>query len=147
MAKDSLCEKIEMIKKGEHPGFVHEFESSYLVVGDHQFYDGYCLLITKTCVRELHELDRDEYNNVCDELYLASVAINKAFKPWKLNHMCLGNQDPHIHWHILPRYESDKYHKTIPLSDLTKGEISLEDYKTTPEQAKIVVEKIRKYLN
>ena len=28
-------------------------------------------------------------------------------KPLKLNYECLGNQEPHVHWHVFPRYAED----------------------------------------
>jgi diadenosine tetraphosphate (Ap4A) HIT family hydrolase len=34
-------------------------------------------------------------------------AVFKAFKPDKLNYEMLGNAEPHLHWHIFPRYMSD----------------------------------------
>ena len=43
-----------------------------------------------------------------DELMQATRAIQAAFDPWKMNHACLGNVLQHVHWHIMPRYESDE---------------------------------------
>ena len=31
----------------------------------------------------------------------------EILKPLKLNYECLGNQEPHVHWHIFPRYTDD----------------------------------------
>ena len=25
-----------------------------------------------------------------------------------MNYECLGNAEPHVHWHLLPRYENDE---------------------------------------
>ena len=33
----------------------------------------------------------------------------RAFKPFKLNYEALGNGTPHVHWHLVPRYESDPH--------------------------------------
>ena len=38
---------------------------------------------------------------------IAARAIAETFRPWKMNYACYGNQAPHVHWHIIPRYESD----------------------------------------
>ena len=35
--------------------------------------------------------------------------IASAMKPVKINLESLGNQVPHLHWHIIPRYEDDPY--------------------------------------
>ena len=39
---------------------------------------------------------------------LLAEAIAAAVKPWKINYECLGNSEPHVHWHLLPRYETDE---------------------------------------
>ena len=35
-------------------------------------------------------------------------AIWNVVKPLKLNYECLGNLEPHVHWHVFPRYESEE---------------------------------------
>ncbi|MCP4911578.1 MAG: HIT family protein [Oligoflexia bacterium] len=143
---DVICEKVDLYNKlnGDHPFVVHEFKNSYLVVGDHYFYKGYCMLFTKRHVRELHELTDTETTELALELKKATQVINDIFKPWKMNHMLLGNQAQHIHWHIIPRYEDDQYHKSYPFSDVMKGEVDLSDYAHTDESAKELADLIRK---
>jgi diadenosine tetraphosphate (Ap4A) HIT family hydrolase len=36
-----------------------------------------------------------------------SRAIEDCFRPRKLNYELLGNQVPHLHWHLFPRYDHD----------------------------------------
>ena len=44
-----------------------------------------------------------------------AVAVPVAtFAPWKMNHACLGNVDAHVHWHLIPRYESEADHRNHP---------------------------------
>jgi diadenosine tetraphosphate (Ap4A) HIT family hydrolase len=31
-----------------------------------------------------------------------------------MNYSCYGNVDPHIHWHLFPRYESEPDHLNHP---------------------------------
>ena len=51
-----VCDRIRMIKEGKNPYFVKELETGYVVMGDHQHFKGYALLLYKEHVRELHEL-------------------------------------------------------------------------------------------
>lgn len=110
----NVCIRNKKTATGENLNLIHEFKNSYLVLGDHQFYPGYSVLVLKAHVRELHELSADLQAALNQELMLAGAAVYNAFKPWKMNYSCYGNQDQHIHWHIFPRYESDPKHKNPP---------------------------------
>lgn len=37
-----------------------------------------------------------------------AAAIRTAFKPRRLNYENLGNVVPHVHWHVIPRYEAPR---------------------------------------
>lgn len=143
---DLICERVALWEQGKNPYFIHEFETSIFVVGDHQFYRGYSLLLLKQHVRELHELDAETYVKLQEELHIAGKAINQTFKPWKMNYQCLGNKDEHVHWHILPRYESDPYHRTLPFTDCMKSEIKLKDHMITTDESRQIAGRVRETL-
>ena len=42
-----ICDRIEMIKRGENPYFVRELKTGYVVIGDHQHFRGYTLFLYK----------------------------------------------------------------------------------------------------
>lgn len=110
-----MCSRIDTILQGkENPFLIHEFEHSVLVVGDHQFFRGYSLLLLKEHQRELHELEPSVQAGLFAELMTAGRAVAKAFEPWKMNYSCYGNVVPHIHWHLFPRYESDPHREQVP---------------------------------
>lgn len=102
-----MCEIINKIKKGEDPFFVKELETGYVVMSWYQFFPGYVLFICKEHVTEIHELDKDFKLKFLNEASLVGEAIFKAFNPRKMNYSALGNSDPHLHWHITPRYNND----------------------------------------
>ena len=110
----SICQRVSLWRSGRSPHFIHEFENSILVVGDHQFHKGYCLLLLKEHVRELHELGPTVFLALSDELLKSGQAIVKTYKPWKMNYSCYGNVDPHVHWHLFPRYDSEPDHLNHP---------------------------------
>lgn len=141
---DGICKRIDLWKKGDYPFFIYEFEHSIFVVGDHQFYKGYSLILFKRHVRELHELSEREYLGLQRELYTAGNAIYKTYHPWKMNYMSLGNQDEHIHWHIFPRYLEDKNHRNFPMTELIKGDTALDDIRINADEARTVALEIRR---
>ena len=110
----SICGKISLWRAGRNPHFIHEFRHSIFVVGDHQFFQGYSLLLLKDHVRELHEMPAAAQPELFQELMIATRAVAETFRPWKINHACYGNAAPHVHWHIFPRYESDPDHRNHP---------------------------------
>lgn len=109
-----VCTRIAQWEEGKNPYFIFEFKNSIFVVGDHQFDNGYSLLLLKDHVRELHEMPEEQYVELGRELMLATRAIQMTFKPWKMNHSSLGNGEEHVHWHITPRYETDRNHRKNP---------------------------------
>ena len=129
----SICQRISLWRSGHSPYFIHEFANSILVVGDHQFHKGYSLLLLKDHVRELHELEPAVFLALSEELLKSGRAIVKSFKPWKMNYSCYGNVDPHIHWHLFPRYESEPDHLNHPWVHASKFKDHLIDGETARE--------------
>lgn len=139
----SICERVALWREGRNARFVQEFEHSLLVVGDHQFHRGYCLLLLKEHVRELHELEPAVYLALSRELLTAGRAIVEAFEPWKMNYSCYGNVDPHIHWHLFPRYDSEPDHLNHPWLHASE----FKDHPTDEETARNVAARIRAHLS
>jgi diadenosine tetraphosphate (Ap4A) HIT family hydrolase len=102
-----ICERLALWRQGRNPYVVDEFEQCLFVVGDHQFHRGYCLLLLKEHVRELHDMPEARALAVCAEVLRASRAVTAAFRPWKMNLACYGNAEEHVHWHLMPRHADD----------------------------------------
>lgn len=65
-------------------------------------------MLAKTHATEIFLMPPAEAHRLFEELRLVAEAIASVTRPWKLNYECLGNAEPHVHWHIFPRYESDE---------------------------------------
>jgi diadenosine tetraphosphate (Ap4A) HIT family hydrolase len=102
-----ICATIAQIRAGSFPHLVAELPRSWLILGDAQFYRGYCVLLAKRHVTEPHLMPRGEAHELLDEMLAAGRAISAVTQPAKLNYECLGNQEPHVHWHIFPRFADD----------------------------------------
>ena len=103
-----ICAMIDRIKEGTFRDFVAELRSCYVILGDQQFYRGYCVLFAKIHATELYLMPANAARALFDEMRLTAEAIAAVVKPWKMNYECLGNSEPHVHWHLLPRYENDE---------------------------------------
>ncbi|UTY39587.1 HIT family protein [Allocoprobacillus halotolerans] len=102
-----ICDRIDMIKKGENPYFVKELETGYVVIGDHQHFKGYTLFLYKEHQTELFHLENTQKMKFLEEMTLVAKAVSKAFYAQKMNYELLGNGDSHIHWHLFPRMNGD----------------------------------------
>ncbi|HUY39164.1 MAG TPA: HIT family protein [Candidatus Binataceae bacterium] len=107
-ARCGICALIELIRINSFDDFVAELADSYVILGDAQFYRGYCVILAKTHATEIYLMPPDEAHRLFEELRLVAEAIASVTRPWKLNYACLGNEEPHVHWHIFPRYQSDE---------------------------------------
>lgn len=102
-----VCLRIDQIQNDQNPYFVRELESGYVVIGDHQFFRGYTLLLNRQHKKELHELDQKSRKQFLWDMSVTAEAVYKAFTPNKLNYELLGNTDEHMHWHLFPRHGND----------------------------------------
>jgi diadenosine tetraphosphate (Ap4A) HIT family hydrolase len=102
-----LCRKLAALAALPEHEVVWRFPHSLALLGTHQFYDGYCVLVSRSHATELSRLADAERRGYLDEMCLLARAIEQAFAPHKLNYELLGNQVPHLHWHLFPRSVAD----------------------------------------
>ncbi len=137
-----ICERLALWRGGQNPYFIAEFEHSIFVVADHQFYPGYTLILYKQHLRDLHQLPPDVQAGLFRELMVATNAVVKTYQPDKINHLSLGNEQPHIHWHIIPRYLSDPFHRDHPFARAAE----FDNYRIDDETARHIAADIRENL-
>lgn len=100
----SECPLCALVAERDSPRLIHNFGPCALYVGEHRFFDGYCVLVAKEHVRELHHLPGLDFYQALNE---SCRAIEAAYRPAKLNLASYGNMVPHVHIHIFPRYPDD----------------------------------------
>jgi diadenosine tetraphosphate (Ap4A) HIT family hydrolase len=102
-----FCWKIETVEELGAADVVWRFPHSVAFLGNWQFYQGYCILVSRRHATELNELPGEVRRSYLDEMCLLAQAIQNCYRPHKLNYELLGNQVPHLHWHLFPRYLDD----------------------------------------
>ena len=70
-------------------------------------FPGYCILYCRRHVAELFDLTPAERAQLMEDLARLAQAVISCCRPAKLNYACLGNEVPHLHWHVVPRYPDD----------------------------------------
>jgi diadenosine tetraphosphate (Ap4A) HIT family hydrolase len=102
-----FCRKLAELDALPAGEIVWRFPRSVAFLGLWQFFRGYCVLVSRRHARELSELPDDVRRSYLDEMCLLARAIERAFTPHKVNYELLGNQVPHLHWHLFPRSVDD----------------------------------------
>ena len=138
----TFCNKLHEENFLESAFIVREFAHSYLMVGDHQTFPGYCVLFLKEHVKEAFDLKGQKQIEVYQELMLAAKAVKEAFHAEKINLSNYGNMTPHQHWHIFPRQTSDRNWPNPPWTLMPE----FIENPTTPEKASEVRKKILDFL-
>jgi diadenosine tetraphosphate (Ap4A) HIT family hydrolase len=102
-----FCRKLAHADELPAGEVIRRFDHSTAFLGQWQYFQGYCVVAFKRHAQELSELSAEERHGFFDEMCLVARTIEDCFHPHKLNYELLGNQVPHLHWHIFPRYQSD----------------------------------------
>jgi diadenosine tetraphosphate (Ap4A) HIT family hydrolase len=72
-----------------------------------QFFPGWSVLVLRRHATELFHLTAAERARLIEEVSDLARALAAAFGARKVNYALLGNQLPHIHWHVIPRLGDD----------------------------------------
>ena len=70
-----ICERIGQIERGENPYFVCALSTGYVVLGDHQRFEGYTLFLCKRHVTELYQLPWGFRTRFLQEMSLVAEAV------------------------------------------------------------------------
>lgn len=79
-----------------------------IAVNDHD-YPGFCRVIAKQHVAEMSDLDPASRLALMRVVFAVETALRQTCHPDKINLASLGNQTPHVHWHVIPRWRNDRH--------------------------------------
>ena len=120
---------------------IGELSVSVLYLFKEQTYKGRCVVVfNKGHKRELFELTEEDRNAFIGDVSKVASAVSKAFSPQKINYGAYGDKMPHVHFHIVPKYESaPKWGSTFDMMPETKILLSQTDYND-------IIREIKEYL-
>ena len=137
-----ICERIGQIERGENPYFVCALSTGYVVLGDHQRFEGYTLFLCKRHVTELYQLPWGFRTRFLQEMSLVAEAVAAVYRPEKMNYELLGNGDTHLHWHLFPRVSGDTP-QPGPVWWLPREEMWNDAYRPSREQLAAKTKQLR----
>ena len=89
------------------PAWSNELFSVIMV--DDVAYPGFVRVIWHEHVREISDLPDAQRLALNDAVHRVELAVRTVMQPLKINVASLGNVVPHVHWHIIPRYQDDAH--------------------------------------
>lgn len=106
-----------------------------------QYFPGYTFVVLKRHEVELYNLSDRERRSFLEDMSTVAKALALAVKPDKMNYELLGNGQPHMHWHLVPRYRSEPlWGRPIWTGPTRRRKLDAESYAD-------LVNRIRKHLN
>ena len=72
-------------------------------------YPGFCRVIWNRHVREMTDLAQADRAHFLEVVLALEQALRELLRPDKVNLASLGNQVPHLHWHVIPRFAEDAH--------------------------------------
>ncbi|MEO6352716.1 MAG: HIT family protein [Burkholderiaceae bacterium] len=86
---------------------VHLASDWHVVLVDDGDYPGFCRVIWNRHAREMTDLPLAERHLLMAAVWQVEAAVRDVMQPHKINLASLGNMTPHLHWHVIPRFEDD----------------------------------------
>ena len=80
-----------------------------VVLVDDAQYPGFCRVIWHAHVKEMTDLQPAERSALMQMVMKVEAALREAMNPDKINLASLGNMTPHLHWHVIPRFNDDAH--------------------------------------
>ncbi len=93
------------------PGGTVLWQNQYLRVIDacDQLYPGFTRVIWMAHVVEMTDLSAAEQAELLRVVLLVEQVQRAELKPDKVNLAAFGNVVPHLHWHVIPRWQDDPH--------------------------------------
>jgi len=87
--------------------FVADLGMTAAYLHEDQFFPGWTVLVLRHHATELFHLSQLERAQLIDEVSRTAKELSEEFQARRVNYELLGNQLPHIHWHLIPRLGTD----------------------------------------
>jgi len=80
-----------------------------VIRADEPDYPGFLRVILNAHVKEMTDLSVADQQALMRVVWAAETALREVLAPDKINLASLGNVVPHLHWHVIARFEDDPH--------------------------------------
>ncbi len=72
-------------------------------------YPGFLRVVLSRHVVEMTDLDPTDRDRMMHVVFGVERVLREMYRPDKVNLASFGNQVPHLHWHVVPRFRDDPH--------------------------------------
>ena len=83
--------------------------SCRVILADDPDYPGFLRVILNAHVKEMTDLPEADQRTLMQVVMASECALREVMSPDKINLASFGNVVPHLHWHVIPRFEGDPH--------------------------------------
>lgn len=140
-----IVERVELARRGQNQFVICRMKSGWLVIGDVQPLPGYCVLLADPVAESINAMERAQRIQYSLDVIRAGDALLAVTDAYRINYETLGNSEPALHTHIIPRYRA--------VADDKRGRVAWLVYdgatarRFDPSQDGPFVERMRAHLN
>jgi len=89
------------------PGELVRSDQWVIIDANEPMFPGFTRVVWIEHVREMTDLSTRQRQDLMDVVFEVEQIMRTSLNPHKVNLASLGNQAPHVHWHVIPRWSDD----------------------------------------
>jgi diadenosine tetraphosphate (Ap4A) HIT family hydrolase len=94
---------------GTGGSLIHDDGRLRVIMVDEPDYPGFVRVVWNAHIHEMTDLSAAERAHLMQTVFVVERAQREVLSPHKINVASLGNMTPHLHWHLVPRFEDDAH--------------------------------------
>jgi diadenosine tetraphosphate (Ap4A) HIT family hydrolase len=106
-SETAIHRDVAAAREGREPRVIARMFSGWAVFGERQFLRGYSLLLPDPVVPSLNALGAKERTAFLLDVTRLGDALIKVTGAQRVNYAILGNLEPALHAHVIPRYAEE----------------------------------------
>jgi diadenosine tetraphosphate (Ap4A) HIT family hydrolase len=103
----AIHKQVEAARSGQLARVISRMKSGWAVLGDPQITRGYCLLLPDPVVPDLNALSGDNRRQFLEDMARLGDAVLRVTGAERINYEILGNVEPALHAHVIPRHTEE----------------------------------------
>jgi diadenosine tetraphosphate (Ap4A) HIT family hydrolase len=102
-----IADRVDLARRGANDTVICRLPSGWAVLGDVQVLRGWCLLLPDPVVPSLNDLGAERRAEFLRDMTRLGDAILQITSAERINYEILGNSEPELHAHVIPRYATE----------------------------------------